>query len=142
MTINCLIRWIEFHDVIGPLGLDTYRLMFERPGIRHDITPQFNQIIEARSHYSKLLRDVMDTIHEAYQHGLTRSLSAAQIQPMLIMRQRGTVFYTEDEIQQALDLLAYPGIQGILDDNSMQIDLVINRQSLSKILIVVANQIG
>lgn len=140
LTVNTLIRWIQFHDG-SPLTPDIYRFIFSQPGIRYDIPTEFAQIIEERKRFMQLLTDVIETIQEAYQHGLTYSLSSSQLLPLLIMRQRGK-FYTEDEVQQALDLLAYPGIHGIVDDSMMQIDLVLNRPTLVKTFHLMANQIS
>lgn len=139
LTISVLITWLRFHS-ISPLNLEAYRLLFTTPGLRSEFPFQLKQAAEQRLSAAQLLGDLIETIQEAYHHGLNHPLSATQLLPMLVMRQKA-LLYSDQQIAQALNLLSYPAISGIVGDNASGVDLLVNRTMLAQILHSLAHQI-
>jgi hypothetical protein len=131
--------WLHLHSCT-PLNLSEYRAMFTTPGLLTSLPTVLKTAAEKQEHWSHLLVDLIELIHETYDHGLNQPLPANQLFTMLVTRLRG-VRYAEQEVREAIALLTNPVIQAALGAGDAGISLAMTRHTLAHTLRALASRI-
>ena len=107
--------------------------MFQMPGIVQELPSDLTLAAQKREKWAQLVTDLMELVHEMYQHGLSLALPCDQLFTMLATRLRG-VRYSKQEVQDAINLLTHPVFGCALGQGDIGISLAMNTHTLSQTL--------